>query len=115
MPTTFLDLDTIRKPIGTFQLGGTQYQIWPLRIRQLINAQAAPADGAAAQAHEIRQLVEMLIDAIPDCPREALEGLDVVQLNALTAYVQTAGQDDAQKNSAPRPGTPKRLKTGSGT
>ena len=96
MPTKYLDLDTIRQPIGEFKLGGKKYKVWPLKIRQLINMQATPTTGIPA--NDIVALVDTLQDTIPDCPRELLEALDMNQLNALTAWVNSGGQADAEKN-----------------
>ena len=94
--TRYLDLDTIRQPIGEFKLAGKKYKVWPLKIRQLINMQATPTTGIPGS--DIAALVDTLQDTIPDCPRELLEALDMNQLNALTAWVNSNGQVDAEKN-----------------
>ena len=98
MPTKYLDLDPIRQPIGEFKLGGKKYKVWPLKIRQLINMQAAPTTGIPAQ--DMVALVDTLHETVPDCPRELLENLDMNQLNVLTAWVNTNGQDNAEKNGS---------------
>ena len=96
--TKFLDLDIVRKPVGEFKLEGKRYKVWPLRIRQIINVQT-PADGVPNQQQDLVALIDMLAETVPDCPRDKLEALDVTQLNALTAWVQNAGSEDAEKNS----------------
>ena len=42
-----------------------------------------------------------LADTIPDCPRGVLEAMDIAQLNALSTWIQSGGQDETEKNSAP--------------
>ena len=96
MPTKYLDLDHVRQPIGEFRLSGKKYKVWPLKIRQLINMQATPTTGIPGS--DLVALVDTLADTIPDCPRELLETLDMNQLNALTAWVNSNGQDNAEKN-----------------
>jgi len=97
MAVKYLDLDTVRQPIGEFRLAGKKYKVWPLKIRQLLNAQAsAPTDAGET---ELSRLLDTLQDTVPDCPREVLESLDLAQLNALTTWVNTQGTEDASKNS----------------
>ena len=98
MAGRFLDLDEVRKPLGTFRLGGAEYTVWPLRIRQIINM---AAQDQSTPDTALERLVTELHDTIPDCPRTELEAMDVAQLNALSAWIQTGGQADAEKNSAP--------------
>lgn len=101
MPVRFLDLDPIRQAIGTFQFEGVTYTVWPMRLQQLINLQAHQVQGDQA---DIRTMLAIVHDTIPDCPPEVLERLDVPQLNALTAWSQQTGEDAAAKNSeAPSP------------
>lgn len=97
MAGRFLDLDEVRKPLGTFRLVGAEYTVWPLRIRQIINMAVQEQNPEGG----LQRLINELHETIPDCPRDALEAMDIVQLNALSAWIQGAGQADAEKNSAP--------------
>ena len=93
----FLDLDTVRKPVGTFKLDGVEYTVWPMKLRQIINI-AAAQDG---KERTFTDLLDELNETIPECPRAALEQMDIAQLNALSTWVQNGGTEDAEKNSPP--------------
>jgi len=102
----FLDLDTVRKPVGAFQLNGNSYEIWPLRIEQIINITALEAEDNSTlpQDQQFQRLVDGLREAIPTCPREELLTMDMMQFNALAAWIQTVQREgQAEKNSEPPP------------
>lgn len=105
MPAKFLDLDVVRKPIGEFTLAGITYPVWPLTIAQIINLSAEPDPGATvSQQDQLHRLVQGLKEAIPECPEEALLAMDMVQFNALSAWIQRNGEPE-EKNDPPPPAT----------
>ena len=96
----FLDLDSIREPLGAFQLGGATYQVWPLKVAQVIKLQAHSTESTRTD-HELIQLLDLLAESVPDCPRPVLESMDVPQINALMAWTQGLhGGEDAKNGQA---------------
>lgn len=91
-----LNLDTVRQPLGQFTINGQTYTVWPMKVYQIIDLQAAPDDG-----NVLERLIETIQVCVPDCPADLLRHLDMPQLNALSAWIQSAGPEEAEKNSAP--------------
>lgn len=100
----FIDLDTVRQPIGAFQLAGKTYDVWPLRIEQIINLTAIEAQNTAdmPQDEQFKRLVQGLKEAIPDCPEETLLAMDMNQFNALSTWIRDLGTPEGMtKNEEP--------------
>jgi len=96
-----LNLDAVRKPLGEFTLGGVVYTVWPMRVGQLLNLAAIPTTDI--EGNSLAAVLEMIHGSVPDCSIEALRQLDLVQLNALSSWIQGTADEDAEKNSAPLP------------
>lgn len=92
-----LNLDSVKKPLGEFTVSGQSYKVWPLTVGQLINLSAMPE----AEVGSLKVLIEILHDSVPECPIEVLRGLDMTQLNLLSAWIQGSAGEDAEKNSPP--------------
>jgi len=110
MPIKFLDLDAVNKPIGRFKIHGQEYDIYPLKIKGLINLSAmseVPADKQQSGAY-IGRALEILKELVPECPQAELEDLNVDQVNAMVEFVNGLGVETVEKNSTP-PARTKRL------
>jgi hypothetical protein len=114
MATKFLDLDSLRKPMGTFKFGEVEYDVYPMSVENLINLAAMPenmdeTDTAAMSTH-IHQALDMLAEVVPQCPKEQFRKLTLPQIYAIIEWVNTLGEESVTKNSAP-PKTTKRRST----
>lgn len=110
MSIKFLDLDAVNKPIGRFKINGAEYDVYPLKIKGLINLSAMPnlPDTTTDSGAYIGRALEILKELVPTCPQDDLENLNIDQVNAMVEFVNSLGTETVEKNS-PSPRRTKRL------
>lgn len=109
MPVKYLDLDAIHKPNGKVKIAGSEYDVYPISVKALINLSLLGDDGAVDEENvqegveNIGKALDVISEIFPDCPREILDTLTLEQINALIEFCNKVGADTVEKNSlAPR-------------
>ena len=93
-----LNLDELAQEERVLTLGGKNYTMKEMSVREFIHAtreaekaqKEAEKEGATEleMSEVMEKLVGMISDAFPDCPKEALSGLKIVQLNAILEFMK---------------------------
>jgi len=114
MVIKYLDLDAIHKPEGRVKIGNVEYDVYPMKIKTLINLSVLKtideAKDEESQTEAIRSALDVISEIFPACPRESLDDLSMNQLGTLVEFANNLGEETAEKNSeAPtRKGKPKK-------
>lgn len=97
-----LDLDSINRPVGRFQIKGVKYDVYPMSVKGMINLSVLTelAEGATdeVQADALGKAMDVMMEIFPGCPRDVLDSLTMPQLNALIEFANTLGEEEVEKN-----------------
>ena len=103
MAVKFLDLDTIHRPVGRLRLSGTDYDVYPMSVKSVINIIALDEQyKSEVPGHAyIGAMMTVLEELVPHCPKAEIEKLTLFQLQELVTWARDLTDGTMEKNSEP--------------
>lgn len=96
-----LNLDQLKKVSRTVTINGNTYEVLEMTVAQFIESSAA-AERLKNENDSAKQLIEalaMVSRAMPACPKETLDALNLEQLTTLIEFIN-GGMDEEAKAAA---------------
>lgn len=102
MSVKFLDLDAINVPIGTVKIAEKTYEIYPLTVKNIVNLSEVEGTlDETSVGDQVRMSIDILCEVVQGISRDEVEKLSITQLNELMNWLQSLGEEVAEKNSKP--------------